>query len=56
VKGIKGEALKIYGAIGAFHKATVVQMVKWSFSRAEFRLDPTDLVAHSTMNPHDALA
>jgi hypothetical protein len=39
VKGLKGDTLKVYCAIAAFYKSTVVQMVRCSFMRAGFRLD-----------------
>jgi hypothetical protein len=35
VKELKGETLKIYGAIAALYKFTIVQMVRGSFIRAE---------------------
>jgi hypothetical protein len=43
VKGLKGETLKIYRALAAFHKSTIIPMVRWSFVRAGFRRNPNNL-------------
>jgi hypothetical protein len=53
---MKGEMLKIYRAILAFYKATIIPMVRWSFVRAGFRLNPENLYAPLTMTPADVLA
>jgi hypothetical protein len=49
---MKGGMLKIYRAILAFHKATIIPMVRWSFVRAGFRFNPKPL----TVTPADMLA
>jgi hypothetical protein len=41
---LKGETLKIYRAILALYKATIIPMVRWSFLRAGFRLNPKNLL------------
>jgi hypothetical protein len=51
VKGMKGETLKMYRAITAFYKATIIPMVRWSFIRAGFFLNPDDLFGPLTVNP-----
>jgi hypothetical protein len=38
-KAMKGEAKKMYCALLAFYKATIIAMVRWSFERAGFLLD-----------------
>jgi hypothetical protein len=38
-KAMKGETRKIYPALLAFYKATIIPMVRWSFERAGFLLD-----------------
>jgi hypothetical protein len=53
---LKGETLKIYRAILAFYKATIIPMVRWSFIRAGFRLNPKNLLAPLTVTPADVLA
>jgi hypothetical protein len=53
---MKGETLKIYRAILAFYKATIISMVRWSFVRAGFRLNPKNLLAPLTVTPVDVLA
>ena len=55
VAEMKGETLKIYRALCAFYKATIIPMVRWSFSRAGFRLDPHNLFAPLTVNPAEVL-
>jgi hypothetical protein len=40
VKGMKGETLKFI-RLAAFYKAAIIPMVRWSFIRAGFRLNPT---------------
>jgi hypothetical protein len=42
---LKEETLKIYRAILAFYKATVIPIVRWSFLRTIFRLNPKNLLA-----------
>lgn len=44
-KGMKGETLKIYRAVLVFYKATRIPMVRSSFLRAGFRLNPDSLFA-----------
>jgi hypothetical protein len=51
VKGMKGETLKVYRAITAFYKATIIPMVRWSFLRAGFQLNPDKLFDPLTVNP-----
>jgi hypothetical protein len=53
---MKGEMLKIYRAILAFRKATIIPMVRWSFARAGFRLNPKNLLAPLTVTPAHVLA
>jgi hypothetical protein len=53
---IKGETLKIYRAILAFYKATIIPMARWSFIQAGFRLNPKNLLAPLTVAPADVLA
>jgi hypothetical protein len=52
----KGETLKIYRAILAFYKATIIPMVRWIFVRAGFRLNRKNLLAPLTVTPADVLA
>jgi hypothetical protein len=44
VKGLKGETLKIYRALTAFYKSTTIPTALRSFVRAEFRLNPDNLL------------
>jgi hypothetical protein len=53
---MKGEALKIYRAMLAFYKATIIPMVRWSFVPAGFRLNPKNLLAPLTVTPADVFA
>jgi hypothetical protein len=53
---MKGETLKIFRAILAFYKATIIPVMKWSFVWAEFRLNPKNLFAPLTVTPADVLA
>jgi hypothetical protein len=48
VKELKGETLKIYRALAAFHKSTIIPMVSWHLLRAGFRLNPRDLLVSLT--------
>jgi hypothetical protein len=52
---LKGETLKIYRAILAFYKATIIPMVRWSFIQAGFRPNPKNLLAPLTVTPADVL-
>jgi hypothetical protein len=54
-KQMRGETLKIYRALLAFYKATIIPMVRWSFDRAGFRLNPHDLLGRLTLNPMEVL-
>jgi hypothetical protein len=56
VKGMKEDTLKIYRAIAAFCKATIILIVRWSFTFAESLLNPEDLFAPLTVNPQIVLA
>jgi hypothetical protein len=51
VKEMKGETLKMYRAIAAFYKATIIPMVRWSFIRAGLFLKLDDLFGPLTVNP-----
>jgi hypothetical protein len=53
---MKGETLKIYRTILKFDKATSIPIMRWSFVRAGFRLNPTNLLAPLTVTPADLLA
>jgi hypothetical protein len=54
-KQVRGETLKIYRALLAFYTATIIPMVRWSFDRAAFRLNPNDLLGPLTVNPIEVL-
>jgi hypothetical protein len=41
---MKGETRKIYRAALAFSKSTIILMVRWSFERAGFSLNPDHLL------------
>jgi hypothetical protein len=51
VKGMKGGTLTIHRAIAAFYMALIIPVVRRSFIRARFRLNPDNLFAPLTMNP-----
>jgi hypothetical protein len=51
VKGLKGETLKIYRALAAFYKSTIIPTVRWSFLPAGFQLRPDNLFAPVTLHP-----
>jgi hypothetical protein len=53
---MKREMPKIYRAILAFYQATIIPIVRWSFVRAGFRLNPKNLLASLTVIPVDVLA
>jgi hypothetical protein len=55
VKGLKGETLKMYRAITALYKSTIVQMVRWSFIRAGFLLKAQNLFGQVTVHPEGLL-
>jgi hypothetical protein len=50
-KGMKGETRKIYRALLAFYKSTIIPMVRWSFERAGFRLNSDNLLSPLTVDP-----
>jgi hypothetical protein len=52
---MKGETVKIYRAILAFYRATIIPMVRWSFVRAGFLLSPKNLLAPLTVTRADVL-
>jgi hypothetical protein len=52
---MKRETFKIYRAILAFDKTTIIPMVRWSFVRAGFRLNPKNLLAPLTVTPAGVL-
>jgi hypothetical protein len=54
-KGMKGETRKIYRALLAFYKSTTMSMVRWSFERAGFCLNPANLLGPLTIDPRPAL-
>jgi hypothetical protein len=45
----------MYRVLLAFYKATIVPMVKWSFLRAGFRLNPDNLMDPVTVIPSQIL-
>jgi hypothetical protein len=45
---MKGETRKIYQALLALYKSTIIPMVRWSFERAAFRLNSDNLLSHLT--------
>jgi hypothetical protein len=49
-KGMKKETRKIYHAILAFYKITIIPVICWSFERSKFRLNPSDLLDAVTVN------
>jgi hypothetical protein len=53
---MKGETLTIYRAILTLDKATIIPIVRWSFVRAGFRLNPKNLLAPITVTRADMLA
>jgi hypothetical protein len=50
-KGMKGETRKIYRALLAFYKSTIIPMVRWSFERAGFRLSSDCLLSLLSVDP-----
>jgi hypothetical protein len=56
VKAFKGESLKIYRALAASYKSTIIPMVRWSFVRAGFRLDPDNPFNPVTLHPQMVIA
>jgi hypothetical protein len=54
-KGMKGETRKIYRALLAFYKSTIIPMIRWSFERAGLHLNPDDLMGPLTINPGPVL-
>jgi hypothetical protein len=54
-KTLKGEILKVYQASLAFYKAKIIPMVRWSFLRAGFHLNPDNLLNSLTVIPRQVL-
>jgi hypothetical protein len=54
-KEMNGETSKTYRALLAFYKATIIPMVRWSFRRAGFNLNPIQLLGPLTVNPAKVL-
>jgi hypothetical protein len=54
-KGMKGETRKIYRALLAFYKSTIIPMIRWSFERAGFCLNATNLLGPLTIDPRPVL-
>jgi hypothetical protein len=52
---MKGETLKIYRALLAFYKATIIPLVRWSFVRGGLHLNPQDLFAPLTVTTDEVL-
>jgi hypothetical protein len=52
---MKGETRKIYRALLAFYKSTIISMVWWSFERAGFRLNSDNLMSHLIVDPTPVL-
>jgi hypothetical protein len=52
---MKVETLKMYRAMSAFYKATVIQVVRWSSNTAASQLNLNECVAPLTVNPQDVL-
>jgi hypothetical protein len=46
----KGDIVKIYRAVTACYKATIIPMLRWSFIRAGFGLNLADLFVPFTVN------
>jgi hypothetical protein len=54
-KEMKGETRKIYRALLAFYKSTIISMVRWSFERAGLRLNSDNLLSPLTVDPTPVL-
>jgi hypothetical protein len=54
-KGMKRENRKIYRALLAFYKSTIIPMARWSFKRAGFRLNSDNLLSPLTVDPTPVL-
>jgi hypothetical protein len=54
-KKMKGETLKIYHALLTFYRSTIIAMVRWSFIRAGFRLNPRNHLDSLIMVPSHIL-
>jgi hypothetical protein len=52
---MKGETRKIYRALLAFYKSTIIPMVWWSFERDGFRLNSENLLRPLTIDPTPVL-
>jgi hypothetical protein len=52
---MKGETRKIYRALLAFYKSTIIPIVRWSFERAGFRLNSDNLLSPLTVDPTSVL-
>jgi hypothetical protein len=48
---MKGQTRRIYWALLAFDKSTIIPIVQWSFERAGFRLDSDNLLGPLTVDP-----
>jgi hypothetical protein len=48
---MKGETQKIYRAMKALHRATLIAMVRWSFTCAGFGPNPRHLFGLLAVNP-----
>jgi hypothetical protein len=55
-KGMKEETKKMYRALPAFYKATIVPMIRWSFERGRFLLDLDDIRNLVQIDPSRVLA
>jgi hypothetical protein len=53
---LKGETLKIYRAILAFYKATIIPIVRWTDIPARFRPNLKNISAPIAVTPADVLA
>jgi hypothetical protein len=52
---LKGATLKIYRTLLVFDKVAIIPMVRWSFLRAGFRLNPDNLLDPLTVIPSQVL-
>jgi hypothetical protein len=50
-QGMKGETRKIYRALLAFCRITIIPTVRWSFEQAGFRLNSDNLMSPLTVDP-----
>jgi hypothetical protein len=47
---MKRETRKIYRALLAFYRSTMIRMVRWSFGQAGFRLNSDNLLSPLTLD------